>query len=265
VTKLAICGAGGRMGQTLARLVAESADLELVAGIDREAADGAAAAALGCRRIVTTGAASSVLGDVDVVIDFSAPAATRELLQSAGDALAGRALVVGTTGLDEDIEARLADLAGRAAVLTAANFSPGVNLLEAVVKQVASVLAADSYDVEIVEAHHKRKVDAPSGTALTLAQAVAQGRSTRLDAVRRDGRSGSTGDRPGGEIGLHAVRGGGIVGDHAVLFMGDREQLELKHRALDRSLFADGALGAARWIAGRAPGRYSMADVLGLK
>jgi 4-hydroxy-tetrahydrodipicolinate reductase len=264
VTRLAVCGVRGRMGQALTRLIAESPDLELAAGIDRVAADGMAAAEHGCRRIVTVDHAAAVLGDVDVVVDFSAPPATRALLESAGDMLAGRALIVGTTGLDSDMEGRLAEQAGRTAVLTAANFSVGVNLLVALVEQVASVLGADSYDVEIVEAHHNRKADAPSGTALALAHGVAQGRGCGLDAIRRDGRSGHTGERRAGEIGLHAIRGGGIVGEHAVLFIGDREQVELKHRALDRSLFAAGALRAARWLAGRGAGRYSMADVLGL-
>jgi 4-hydroxy-tetrahydrodipicolinate reductase len=265
VTRLAICGIRGRMGRALAQLVAESTDLQLRLGIDREAADGTGAAGLGCQRIVTAYDSAALLDGVDVVIDFSAPTATRQLLESSGDALAGRALIVGTTGLDDDIETRLDELAGRAAVLTAANFSMGVNLLAAVVERVAAALAADSYDIEIIEAHHSRKADAPSGTALALAQAAARGRGTPLEAVRRDGRSGVTGERTTGEIGLHAVRGGGIIGDHAVLFIGEREQVELRHRALDRSLFAAGALTAARWVAGRAPGRYSMADVLGLQ
>ena len=178
--------------------------------------------------------------------------------------MAGRSLVIGTTGLDADTERALADASTHAAVLTAANFSIGVNLLLGLTTRVAEALDADSFDIEVVEAHHRRKTDAPSGTALALARAAADGRGVDLEAVRRDGRSGDTGARPHGQIGLHAVRGGGVVGEHTVMFIGERERIELRHDALDRALFAEGALRAARWMAGRAPGRYTMQDVLGL-
>jgi 4-hydroxy-tetrahydrodipicolinate reductase len=277
VTRLAVCGARGRMGRAVARLAAASDDLQLVAGIDRDehdpgdgrdagdgrASDGAAPSEF--PRIVGLADAAGVLAEVDVIVDFSAPAAVRELCERHAAAQAGCALVTGTTGLGEDVEALLGSVAGRAPVLAAANFSIGVNLLTALVRQVASVLGAERYDLEVVEAHHGRKVDAPSGTALALAAAAAAGRGVSLAHVRRDGRSGETGARPVGEIGLHAVRGGGVPGDHAVLFLGERETVELRHRALDRALFADGALTAARWISGRPPGRYTMAEVLGLE
>jgi 4-hydroxy-tetrahydrodipicolinate reductase len=262
VTRLAVCGARGRMGRAVARLAAASDDLQLVAGIDRSTIDAVAAE---FPRIVGMADAAGVLAEVDVVVDFSTPAAVRELCERHAAALVGRALVTGTTGLDEAAEELLGSLAERTAVLAAANFSVGVNLLTAVVQRVASVLGAERYDCEIVEAHHGRKLDAPSGTALALAAAAAAGRDIPLAHVRRDGRSGETGARPAGEIGLHSVRGGGVAGDHAVLFLGERETVELRHRALDRALFADGALTAARWIRGRPPGRYTMAGVLGLE
>jgi 4-hydroxy-tetrahydrodipicolinate reductase len=264
VSDIVISGVRGRMGQALVRLLGASTGLHLIGGIGREPAGDEEAARCGCPRIVALDDAPGLIADADVVIDFSTAAATRRLLEAASDALAGRALVVGTTALDDTTEAALAALAGRAAVLSAANFSVGVNVLAAVVERVAAALPAERYDAEIVEAHHARKVDAPSGTALALGAAIARGRGVQLDAVRRDGRSGDTGVRPAGEIGFHAVRGGGVAGLHQVLFLGERERIELHHEALDRALFAEGALHAARWLAGRPPGRYRMSDVLGL-
>jgi 4-hydroxy-tetrahydrodipicolinate reductase len=264
VIDVVICGIRGRMGQTLAALVAADSAARIVGGIGREAADGGEAERYGCPRIVAAADAGSITGAADVVIDFSSAAATAELLRVAGDALAGRAVVIGTTGLDGETESRIAALAARSAVLTAANFSVGVNLLAALTAQAAAALDARRYDVEIVEAHHARKIDAPSGTALALGEAVARGRDRPLTEIRRDGRSGVTGPRPGGEVGFHAIRGGGVVGDHHVLFLGERERIELRHEALDRALFAEGALHAAHWLATRDAGRYTMAEVLGI-
>lgn len=261
--RLAICGVRGRMGQAVARLAAAAADVQLVAGIDRSQGDAAAAAALGCSRIIVVQDADAGLADVDVVIDFSS-AETTHALAGCGDALAGKALVVGTTGLSDATQRALTSLTDRCAVLVAANFSIGVNLLLTVAEQIAAVLDAARYDVEIVEAHHGAKVDAPSGTALALARAIAAGRGVDLAQVRRDGRSGATGARPRGEIGLHALRGGSVVGEHHVHFLGANERVELVHTATDRTLFAEGALYAARWLAGKPPGRYAMRDVLGL-
>lgn len=252
------------MGEALAHLARVRSDLRVIGGIAREAENGTADDRAGGGRIVTMVDAATLASEADVVIDFSGAAATADLLERATDALTGRALVVGTTGLSDDTQRRLDRLARHAAVLTAANFSIGVNLLVALSERVSAVLDAARYDVEIVEAHHGRKVDAPSGTALALGEAVARGRGQLLREVRRDGRSGETGERPEGEIGFHAVRGGGIVGEHIVMFMGARERIELRHDALDRSLFAEGALHAARWLAGRPPGRYGMHEVLGL-
>lgn len=259
MTSITICGIRGRMGSTLVQLAGERADVCVVGGIDRTTAEAAADIA-----VATVDDPAVALEHADVVIDFSTAAVTHALLEGAADHLAGRALVIGTTGLDAATHALIDRLSERAAVLTAANFSVGVNLLQALCERVGAALGADAYDVEVVEAHHARKVDAPSGTALALAEAVARGRAQTFADVRRDGRSGETGARPTGEIGMHAVRGGNIVGDHAVLFIGARERIELRHSAQDRALFADGALTAARWLAGREPGRYTMRDVLDL-
>lgn len=251
------------MGTALARLIAEAPDLELVGGIGREAAAPADGPGAG-GRIETPEGAGPLIGGADVLLDFSAPEFLARILDLHADALAGRGLVVGTTGLDDAVLRRLDAAAVRGPVLVAANFSVGVNLLLALVERAAALLDADRYDVEIIESHHRRKADAPSGTALALGRAVAAGRGVALDAVRRDGRSGRPGPRPPGEVGFHAVRGGAVVGDHQVVFLGERERLALAHSAIDRSLFAEGALTAARWIAGRAPGHYEMRDALGV-
>lgn len=251
------------MGQAVRRLIDEADDLQLAGGIDREPRAGEAAAGLGCPSVLTPDSAGSLLGASDAVIDFSSPGALRSLLEHAGAALAGRALVVGTTGLGEQEQALLRQVAERSPVVAAANFSVGVNLLLQLVRSAARVLPEDRFDVEIVETHHRRKVDAPSGTALALAEAAAAARAAPLETVRRDGRSGQVGARPAGEIGLHSVRGGGVVGEHRVHFLGEAERLELAHIAADRTLFAEGALLAARWALGRAPGLYRMSDVLG--
>jgi 4-hydroxy-tetrahydrodipicolinate reductase len=258
--RIVLSGATGRMGQTLAGLIADDDATSLLGGIGRMPERGCD---IGCAIVETPETAGPWMREADVVIDFSAPELLARLLEMHGDALAGKALVVGTTGLGEAEQALLARQAERSAVLQAANFSVGVNLLVALAEQAASVLG-DAYDVEIVEAHHRRKVDAPSGTALALGEAVARGRGVALADVRVDGRSGRPGERPRGEVGFHSVRGGDIVGEHSVMLIGERERIELGHVAQDRALFAEGALRAARWMAGQAPGTYTMRDVLGL-
>lgn len=254
------------MGRLMTGLARARADLEVIGGIGRSRPDAVRQSDHDGTdvTVVDIDRAQDVIAKADVVIDVSAPAATRALLDRAGDALSGRSLVIGTTGLDAATQERVDALAAHAAVLTAANFSFGVNLLLDVAERIAAVLDPACYDIEVIEAHHRGKTDAPSGTALALGGAMARGRNVGLDAVRRDGRSGSTGDRPDGEIGFHAVRAGGIAGEHRVLFAGEREVIELRHEALDRAVFADGALAAASWIAGRKAGRYTMQDVLGL-
>jgi 4-hydroxy-tetrahydrodipicolinate reductase len=258
--RIVLSGATGRMGQTLAALIADDGGLVLGGGIGRMPERGCD---IGCPVVETPETAGAWIREADVVIDFSAPELLARLLEMHGEALAGKALVVGTTGLGEDEQRMLAAQAERSAVLQAANFSVGVNLLVALAERAAAVLG-DDYDVEIVEAHHRRKVDAPSGTALALGEAVARGRGVALADARVDGRSGRPGERPRGEIGFHSVRGGDIVGEHSVMLIGERERIELGHVAQDRALFAEGALRAARWMAGQAPGTYTMRDVLGL-
>lgn len=256
-----VSGATGRMGRTLGRRLADADGLRAIGGIAPGAEDGPA---LGYPRIVGVAGAGGLVAAADAVIDFSAPEQLSALLAAAVDDLAGRALLVGTTGLTEELEAALDALADTAAVLVASNFSVGVNLMLELVEAAARALSAEGYDIEIVEAHHRGKEDAPSGTALALGTAAARGRDRSLDDVRTDGRSGRVGARPAGEIGIHAVRGGGVTGEHAVRFLGAGEELTLGHRAHSRELFADGALVAARWLAGKAPGRYTMKQVLGL-
>lgn len=260
MTRLVVHGATGRMGVALATLTGEADGIELVGGIAR----GAVEKPEGYPRIVGPAEADSVIGMSDVVIDVSTPEALSGLVSEHAGALEERALVVGTTGLRPELIERLDALSERCAVLVAANFSVGVTLLEALVEEAARRLGSERYDVEIVEAHHRGKADAPSGTALALGGAVARGRGLDLETVRRDGRSGRPGARPAQEIGFHALRGGGVPGEHRVHFLGDRERIELAHIAADRALFAEGALEAARWIAGKPPGRYTMRQVLGL-
>ena len=255
--KIVISGVTGRMGQALQQLLAADERFQLLGGIATQRS----AQPL---RVETIGSAGELITAADAVIDFSSPAALQALLTQRLAELRGKALVIGTTGIHE-LRQQLFDTSYQTAVLVAANFSVGVNLLLALAEAAARVLPAEQYDVEIVEAHHRRKVDAPSGTALALGEMVARARAQPLDAMRRDGRSGETGARPAGEIGFHALRGGDIVGEHRLQFIGARERIELAHSAQDRSLFAEGALRAAQWIAGRPPGEYGMLDVLGLR
>lgn len=259
--RVAISGAGGRMGRTLASLIAGDSSLTLSGGVERTP-EGAAWVAAGGVVLRAPEDAAPVVRAADVLIDFSAPECLRALLALPREAWARTALVVGTTGFGAAEEQGLDDLAQTVPVLQAANFSMGVNLLLDLVERAARVLA--DYDAEIVEAHHRRKEDAPSGTALALGTAIAQGRGIALDDVRSDGRSGRPGARPAGEIGFHALRGGDVVGDHRVFLFGQHERIELAHVASDRCLFAEGALRAARWLVGRAPGRYTVRDMLGL-
>lgn len=258
--KVVLSGATGRMGQTLGGLIRDDAGVELIGGIGKMPEP---ACEIGCAVVETPETAGAWIRDADVVIDFSAPELLRRIVQMHGDALAGKALVIGTTGLGDEERQMLDAASQRTAVLVAANFSVGVNLLVALAEQAAAVLG-DDYDVEIVEAHHRRKVDAPSGTALALGEAVARGRGVDLASVRVDGRSGHPGARPRGEVGFHSLRGGDVVGEHRVYLIGDRERVELAHLAQDRALFAEGALRAAKWIAGKPAGTYTMRDVLGI-
>ncbi len=206
-------------------------------------------------------ALAAALAACDVYIDFSTPAGTLAAARAARTAK--RPAIVGTTGLGADAEAALVELAQVAPVVVAANFSLGVNLVLGLVRQAARALGPD-WDAEVVETHHKAKRDAPSGTALAIAKAIAAGHGSDYDQVKRHSRDGEIGARPRGEIGVATVRGGDVVGEHVAYFFGQAERIEIGHRATSRSIFATGALVAATWVVGKPPGRYTMLDVLGL-
>jgi 4-hydroxy-tetrahydrodipicolinate reductase len=249
--RIAIAGALGHMGRAVAAVVEADPALTLAARFDRPGAEG--------EGLVTE---AQALAAADVVVDFTNAAASAAL---AGQAAArGVALVVGSTGFSPDDLRRVAEAARRVPVVRAGNFSLGVNMLMGLVRQAARALPADAYDIEVFEAHHHRKVDAPSGTALMLGQAAAEGRGVELATVARHARDGITGARPVGEIGFSVLRAGGIVGEHSVTFAAEDEILTLSHSARDRSLFARGAVAAARWVAGKPAGEYDMQDVLGM-
>ena len=200
----------------------------------------------------------------DVIIDFSTPDASVELAQACA-ARGGPALVIGSTGLSPEQDAEILKAAQTVAIVRSGNFSLGVNILIGLVEHAALRLDARDWDIEITEAHHRRKVDAPSGTALMLGEAAASGRNEDLDDVRAAPWDGITGARESGKIGFSSVRAGGIIGDHTVLFASDDEVLTLSHSAIDRSLFARGAVAAAAWVRNRKPGLYDMQDVLGFR
>jgi 4-hydroxy-tetrahydrodipicolinate reductase len=204
----------------------------------------------------------AALAAVDVVIDFTAPSASAALATACA-ARGGPALVIGSTGFDAEQLSVIDAASAKVAIVRAGNFSLGVNMLMGLVEQAARALGPDAYDIEIFEAHHRRKVDAPSGTALMLGEAAAKGRGVELAEVAKRARDGITGERTPGEIGFAVQRGGGIVGEHSVTFAAEDEILTLSHSARDRGLFARGAVAAALWVAGRAPGAYDMRDVLG--
>ncbi|TCS64913.1 4-hydroxy-tetrahydrodipicolinate reductase [Varunaivibrio sulfuroxidans] len=265
--KIGIVGAAGRMGRMLVEVCLETEGADLIGGVDR--ADhpelGADLGALAGRGEIGAplGADSEALfAAADVVIDFTFPEATAR--HGAMAAALGAALVVGTTGLDPDQQRAIDDAARRVAVLQAANYSLGVNLLQGLVAQTAAVLGPE-FDIEIVEMHHRHKVDAPSGTALALGRSAAKGRGVDLDRVADKVRDGIVGPRQSGHIGFATLRGGDVVGDHSVIFAGDGERIELTHKASARTVFARGAVQGAMWCAAQRPGLYSMAHVLGFK
>ena len=261
--RIGIMGCGGRMGKLLIAEVLATPGAVLAGGTTASAAgrDLAEIAGLPAIGIAGTADAEAVIGACDVVIDFTTPAATAR--HAAAAARLGTALVIGTTGLDGAAHAAIDAAAAAVQVVAAPNMSLGVNLLLGLVEQVARRLDA-GYDIEIVETHHRHKVDAPSGTALGLGLAAAAGRGVELDAVAIRSRDGHTGPRPVGSIGFAALRGGDVVGDHTVMFAGEGERLELTHRAGDRRIYARGAVRAALWTVGRSAGLYGMRDVLGL-
>ena len=264
--RVAVLGATGRMGRSLLAAIHDSTEFELAGALaSRESpalgADAGEAAGLGSRfGTAVTADCAAALARAEVALDFTTPAAVGANLAACIER--GCAMLVGTTGLDARSLAALDEAAARIALLVAPNTSLGINLLAQLVEQAAAALPAE-YDIEVVEAHHRYKVDAPSGTALKLAEAAAAGRRADLKSLAAAPRSGSAGPRREGSIGFAVVRGGDIVGEHTVLYAGPGERLELTHRAHDRMTFAYGALRAAEWLRGRAPGRYTMGDVLG--
>lgn len=265
--RVAVLGATGRMGQTILRCIAEMPDIELAGAVTIPSdpalgEDAGAPAGLPPFGVVLADDPRHALDRAQVAIDFTlAPALEGNL---AACVASGTALVIGTTGLDRGHFALIDEAAREIPLVYARNMSVGVNVFMSLVGIAARALGND-YDVEILEAHHRHKVDAPSGTALAVGEIVARAKGRTLDdlAVRR--RDGQIGPRVPSTIGFSVVRGGDIVGEHTVMFIAPEERVELVHRAGDRRTFARGALRAARWVAGRAPGRYSMADVLGLQ
>ncbi|MFM7655229.1 MAG: 4-hydroxy-tetrahydrodipicolinate reductase [Paracoccaceae bacterium] len=263
---IVITGASGRMGQMLVKTVLASDKARLVACIERpgnpwlgrDVGEAMGGVPLG---VIVTDDPLPAFAQAQAVIDFTAPAATVEFAALAAQARAVH--VIGTTGLEAAHHAKLDAAARHAVIVQAGNMSLGVNLLTRLTQKVAAALDAD-WDIEVIEAHHRMKVDAPSGTALMLGQAAADGRGVSLDAARVSGRDGITGARERGSIGFSAIRGGDIVGEHDVLFAGEGERIILRHVATDRTIFARGALRAALWGQGQKPGRYDMMDVLGL-
>ena len=263
--RVTVAGASGRMGRTLIRALAESEDLHLAHALEHPGhpdigQDCGTLAGLPSSGVVVSADALAALADSDAVLDFTAPAASVALADLAAQARIVH--VIGTTGYSDDDMSRVTAAARHAVIVKSGNMSLGINLLAALVREAAKALP--NYDIEIVEMHHRMKVDAPSGTALLLGEAAATGRGIELAQHQLRGRDGNTGVRTDGAIGFASLRGGTVVGDHIVTLAGPFERIELGHRAEDRMIFARGALAAARWGQGKKPGLYSMADVLGL-
>jgi 4-hydroxy-tetrahydrodipicolinate reductase len=265
--KTVITGASGRMGQSLVRLLAESARLQLHAAVDAPGSsaigtDAGQLAGIKANNIEVGDSLAAALHGAQLLIDFSIASVTATHVRAARDARVP--MLIGTTGLGADAQTEINHATEVIAVLPSSNTSMGVALLAALVQQAARALGSE-FNIEVTEAHHKHKLDAPSGTALTLAEAAARGRGVELATVRSPTVRGSAGPRRDEEIGISSIRGGDVVGDHEVAFLGPGERLMLRHSATDRVVFASGALRAGAWVALQPPGRYKMADVFGLK
>jgi len=266
VPRVGVVGAAGKMGKTLVKMIQESPDLELTAAVDLPGLqvigqDAGIVAGIGEMGVAIADDLAQVVADIDVLIDFTIAVATEKNLEICQKA--GTRMVIGTTGLSESQTARLDEISRSVPLVFASNYSIGVNATFQLVEMAAGIFG-DTVDIEIIESHHRHKVDAPSGTALSLGEHVAKGLGRDLASVSRHGRHGLTGARDRETIGFHAVRGGEIVGEHTVMFIAGGERLEITHRAQSRANFAEGALRAAGWIVSQAPGRYDMLDVLGL-
>ena len=264
--KVGVIGAGGRMGRMLIEAVKDNKQTTLNAAIERQGsslvgADAGEVAAIGRLDVQIVDDLKAVVDDIDVLIDFSLPDATEQNMQICAEH--NVAMVIGTTGFNEQQEQVLAKVSEQIAIVYAGNYSTGVNLSLKLLGMAAKAFGNDA-DVEVIEAHHKHKIDAPSGTAYMMAEAVAEARGQNLKDVAVYGREGQTGEREAGTIGIHAIRGGEIIGDHTVMFIADGEVVEITHRARARMTFAAGAVRAATWIIQQEVGQYNMQDVLGL-
>lgn len=264
--RLVVTGAGGRMGRMLIKAATEKGHI-ICAALDQEGSavigqDAGILAGIGPLNLPVTSDALEAFVQADGVLDFTRPQASVEYAALAAQARLVH--VIGTTGFSEEEKGRLQAAARHARIIQSGNMSLGVNLLSALVKKAAHLLN-EEFDIEIVEMHHRNKVDAPSGTALMLGEAAAQGRSISLKEHAITGRHGISGIRPAGDIGFASLRGGTVIGDHSVIFAGPSERIELTHKAEDRSLFAYGALKAVLWGINQKPGYYTMEDVLGLQ
>jgi len=264
--KIGVLGCAGRMGQVLLGQIVAAPGTQIAGGTEPEGSDWigrdlSEVADIGHVGITVSDNPARLFADADAVMDFTAPVATAG--HAAMAAANGTPLVIGTTGLGEKEEAALVEAAGQVAIVRAVNMSLGVNLLISLAGRAAAALG-EEFDIEISDIHHRHKIDAPSGTALALGQAVALGRGVDHDQMAVRGRDGITEERKPGQIGYGVFRAGNVVGEHTVIFAADDERIELTHRAGSRDIFARGALTAARWVQGKAPGLYGMADVLGL-
>ncbi|MFN5126754.1 MAG: 4-hydroxy-tetrahydrodipicolinate reductase [Bradyrhizobium sp.] len=264
--RLIVAGAGGRMGRTLVRVIDETPGAVLVGALEAPGSellgkDAGVLAGLPANGVKLSADLWSMSANAAGILDFTVPAATIANVAIAAER--GLVHVIGTTGLSPSDDAVIRSVTDRAIVVKSGNMSLGVNLLAALVKRVAQSLD-QSFDIEILELHHKQKIDAPSGTALMLGEAAAAGRKIALEQHSARGRDGLTGARRAGDIGFASLRGGTAAGDHSVIFAGPSERITLSHHAEDRALFAQGALKAALWAHGKKPGMYSMTDVLGL-
>ena len=264
--RLAIAGAGGRMGRTLTRIIHESEFCEVAGGLEPKGSamlgqDMGTLAGVGEIDVHITSDPLELALSIDGIIDFTVPAATVALSEITAQARIVH--VIGTTGFSKQDEVAISAAARHARIVKSGNMSLGVNLLASLIKQVAAALDED-FDIEVVEMHHRHKIDAPSGTALLLGQAAADGRQIDLDERAVKSRVGHTGARTPGDIGFATLRGGSVVGEHSVVFAGPDEQIELTHKAQSRDIFANGAVKAALWAQDKKPGLYSMTDVLGI-
>ena len=264
--RLIVAGAGGRMGRALVRVISETPGAVVTGALDAPGSallgkDAGVLAGLPENGVKLSADLWSLSANADGILDFTVPGATIANVAIAAER--GLVHVIGTTGLSSSDDAVIKSVTSRAIVVKSGNMSLGVNLLAALVKRVAQSLD-ESFDIEILEMHHKAKVDAPSGTALMLGEAAAAGRGIDLYNRSARGRDGQTGARRSGDIGFASLRGGSVTGDHSVIFAGPMERIELTHRAEDRTMFAQGAVRAALWARDKKPGLYSMADVLGL-